>query len=754
MKYNNRIITKYTNNFKGAAMSSISRFILFYLSFLSITASAAIDFVNEPMSVQSDGAPPNVMLVMDDSGSMGVYQNGRVLGDDMLYFPGYDQDKEYRCSSGTVLDSVEQYIVELRISTRYRKNKYDYRGVPFFTYNHYPNGGTVLTNVYGWGTSGNVDGAAGLPNNTTSNVCFNPEQNYVVRLRANEKGSDVSAAPGEPAIPEESVSVKAGDYYCDDEGEISLTDTATQVGDVIQECTAYEQVCDVPLRSECSGAIESECTGYTQTGCDAYTDTTQCLNYENGRCLSTFLWFCTSYEQVCTEYEQTCSEPVLTCDGYQDVCNTGYVDVCDGSYTDGACTTFKDVNVGNKWVCNAGLPTEYDATLATEDKITVTRPGVPAVPPRVKGGDYLYAPESEEKIYSGNFLNWYLSATLTEWSDNTLSGNYLDWTEASSTSCSTSPFTCFQYTKTDNEYFWKWNNSEKNPNKQLTTAPPGELGDESEDNTTGYKMGVRNDFTRMAVANDVAMNVVRKVGDLNMALSSFKTKGNGKKGDTEGHIMRMFLPIDSEESINALPLAEQAAARAKSNASRLALIEGIYTLKPDGATPSAEALSRVADYFFTGWESETFKFNSNSSDANLDNEDRVKSDRNISSSGKNDPDRIFKLGANIGDIKGSSIVTKQTDTITETLFCQKNAVAMLTDGLPNDDDSTGASELNSYSPSNLSGNVQTGRGSPLVRLAGALYDHDFLTTGEFEDTFNNITSYYIGFGEEKCFYVD
>jgi type IV pilus assembly protein PilY1 len=298
---------------------------------------------------------------------------------------------------------------------------------------------------------------------------------------------------------------------------------------------------------------------------------------------------------------------------------------------------------------------------------------------------YMKATEST-KQYSGNFLNWYFSATKAEYSDASLTGGYSTysgefWSQAVATNFVTS---------------------------------------DSNTDYRGFKSGVHFKHDRMEVAIDVSKLLVRKLTDVNIALSSFHTRGNGGKSTSQnGYLMHGFVPL-------------KASAPVTTNANKLSLITTIEKLYASGGTPTSESMVRMANYFFTGWGDEKFDYYAGSS-RTLDKNKKISDVLTLSNNATN-----------------AVAYNSNTKIVTQDLWCQKNAMAVLTDGQPTSDTSFGGSDkggnLWTYNAMGTTSESDYGNDDQgIMRVPGALYDHDWLRG--IRGT-QNIESFFIAFGSE------
>lgn len=303
------------------------------------------------------------------------------------------------------------------------------------------------------------------------------------------------------------------------------------------------------------------------------------------------------------------------------------------------------------------------------------------------GSNYYYANGSTEE-FDGNFLNWYFSATKSEWSDNSLTGGYSKysgelWTQSHATTFNTG--------STDR----------------------------------GLKSGVSYKTQRLKTAKDVAKKVVRDMDKANFGLVGYTTSSWAPT---------IFL----HHGLVELDIAKDKTATESSKKSLLSEIDDITS---DAGTPTGLAVMQTVRYLFSGWGTESFYYK--------DSETKNKSISDIYS---------WTKTTDSTSAPSESIATSTNKKITDDKWCQKHALAILTDGYPTADYHSNL--FADYVPKNVNttafnslatAQVNEGSNVPLsrkhlVRLLGGLYDHDFLPEMEGRQ---NITSYMIGFGEEN-----
>ena len=646
---------------------------------LPFSALATIDFTTEPMAVLTDGAPPNMLVIIDDSGSMDDY--------DVFYAPGYDDDNNYRCNAGTPLAANDANTVIMHVSGRI-EGGINYTGTPYFTYG---------SQTYGWGKSGNSNPAAGMDGsnaaNTAENKCFNPKQDYKVKLYANERVENY-----------EPVTVPANTHHClfklDAERALYVPANSTNSGSSnYYRCTwknnnYYVSKHGRPAFSDIGG-------GYGSSGDGEY------LCY-SGNSLSTSEQF--------MRYKPN-------------------------------STSKCQLRDGNSW------DNYNDDSRHEFDLVQVV-------------GFYLHANHNDsdnpERTVSGNFLNWYFSNTVAEWSDTTVAGGYTAYnTDGAAWTASAVLASNFNVS---------------------------ESGSSKNKNYIGYKLNVSHNKERLDVAQDVAKSLIRKLGNINIAISSFGSRyatGDHDSSNT-GVMMHGFKTLSGDKNELDTTHPDYIDYQA-TKADRLTMIKAVDMISHKGWTPTSETMGKAARYFFTGWEDRNFDYY-NAADAAakmaLPATDATPGRANTRSKlttatigGNSSSTSVFRLAADIGEATAiatetdSGGATSRSPVITEEMWCQKNAMAVLTDGSPTKDvhfggsdkggllwsyDTEGSTNENnsSYSDSNNSNGALHG----IIRVAGALHDHDFLTHGDFSRAQTNIESYFIAFGStsvtSKQIFVD
>lgn len=315
-------------------------------------------------------------------------------------------------------------------------------------------------------------------------------------------------------------------------------------------------------------------------------------------------------------------------------------------------------------------------------------------------GSQHYKPASGATIdtYAGNFLNWYFSATKAEWASyTTIDGSYTN------------------YSGSNGHGYWTENHATNFSTKETTSA--GKYIEQR-----GFKYMVHDKHQRIMVANDVAMKLVRDLDKANVAFSTYNSYINAQGNYVAStHASAPFLIHHFVEIDSSKPNYE---------ANKLSLIDVMGRLSTASNTPTAKSLTGAARYFFTGWLDENKK--------NINVNGSMKSIAEVLPTSFNSASRP----------KGQI----QDKYIREETWCQKHAIAVLTDGLPVSD-SIQAS-LKSYRPVGAMGGAGPGGNSTtdaknfMWRVAGALTDLDFLPHlgGKPEGMKTNVEPYFIGMG--------
>lgn len=383
---------------------------------------------------------------------------------------------------------------------------------------------------------------------------------------------------------------------------------------------------------------------------------------------------------------------------------------------------------------------------------------------------YLVAAGPKEEM-EGNFLNWYFSDTISEWADNSLDGGFknyqgsdLDhgfWTEKAATKFIT---TQLNFASTGNVVYpanTMINGSTHNANNKpwfpnipvhsnktyasVAQSWRGGLHDvfDSSDShghgspqtsMMGMKPGVSYFHMRINVAVDVGKKVIRDMDNAFVAISDFwaKINSDGKsvsKGN-ERQLIHGFVEIDTQGKPEQTKTNKQS------------LLNAMGAIAAEGGTPTASTLTAAARYIFQGWENNKFHYE-------------------------------YTKGAETEEIKISDIMDRQFENITgrdkppsysnkknisEDKWCQKNAIAILTDGVPSVDGSAskltetvrvgsgwGGTQNRSYLPRGIT-SVPNSEHSDLIRVAGVLYDHDFMPDWPGKQ---NIETFMIAMGSQE-----
>lgn len=604
---------------------SLVKLLLMACAFMpSYLFAADMNLETRPLAILTSGTTPNIMLLLDDSGSM--------AWSDVDYSPGYDADQVYKCDDTIpVLPSLGAASAVVT----YISLEPSYEGVPYFSYNNV---------LYGWGT------LTGAVSNTTpeiafnknlSRVCFDPEQTYQFKRKAEKKGSTTvqEEVVGIPTTPDRTIA--AGDMYCPDSNEPS---------------------------------------GVHQT----YTPQSGSLYVLTGY----FLGFFPQY---------------------------GWV------YSNN--------------VCNPGSQSSYRAVVATE---TIFIPGVPipGYEPPSYIVDYYYsiaAPTSEQ---TGNYLNWYFSATLAEWADDTATGGYKNYNEALTghgfwTEEVAKNFiyqnTTFNFSKSEDTQI---HGSKTNPANSKTWFPVEAASTSSSlsnsSSLKGLKPGVFEYLPRITVAKDVSKMLTRKLKRAKLGIAAMHSKvsynaGTGKyssdSGSGDGGMLVHGLVVLDKTSTDTTVLSNTAS-------NQLSLVKSISVMDGSGGTPTAEAISGVASYLLQGYGEE-------SSPIGI-------SGRKIKQS----------LPSSMLLYTAAPHVSTTTPNIIPENWCAKNIIVTLTDGKPENDNDY-PSDFEELWPTGLVAGTSVdtaGSGqynqSGIVRVPGGLYDNDWLSMRGKQ----NIETFFIAMG--------
>lgn len=307
--------------------------------------------------------------------------------------------------------------------------------------------------------------------------------------------------------------------------------------------------------------------------------------------------------------------------------------------------------------------------------------------------NYLEASGFTAEVLDGNFLNWYFSATESKFSNFDLDGGFrTDYPEHGF------------WTEEHAKDFWV-DGQNRGANQ-----------------FTGYKRGVSDTHERLAVALDVSKKQVRDIYGAYFSIAGFRD-------NSDVSLQSPFYEIAPKPVDRANPTAAELLVLDQINANKKHLLSTIVATPAGGGTPTAQALAVAMGYFFTDWISDTFKFKKTINGA----EELV----------------TLSTVSNSGTFSGAPA----GKNITESKWCQKNAIAVLTDGEP----STGSinSKFSDYVPYGVLSSDITGisgsdsdKKKDLVRMAGLLYDQDFLKGVQGKQ---NIEVFMIAFGDNNTF---
>lgn len=391
---------------------------------------------------------------------------------------------------------------------------------------------------------------------------------------------------------------------------------------------------------------------------------------------------------------------------------------------------------------------------------------------------YIYWPHNSSapiERLSGNFLNWYFSKSQAKWADNSLTGGFTH-----------------NLSGDDQGGFTTTSNVASSKNKVEPSGAQLSLA-KGYSGFIGMKRNVTYQQERISVARDIVKKVIRDMGveipeseledyweeareprNANVALAAFSTRYNdGLFGSSElesyRHVLDLkvlseFTPLTTDNpDINSQKASMlQSASQLHANAAAVGDAGKLYL-------PMTNALVAAADYFFKGWSRETeFALSDGSSEATTMTLEKALS----TGSSKAHSQAKFR---------GVSNTEKQ---ITNTSWCQKNAVVFLTDGLANDgpiligerhyeQNLATRGPWSDYKPRNLNQaeherlDAMKAKGETyevigayhkcekceqsFIRTAGAFYDHDFLPDLPGKQ---NIETYIIGFGDSRTFSDD
>lgn len=152
-------------------MKIIKKLVVIGFSLTPLLAMAVtLDLSQSPLASKSTPVKPNIMLLLDDSGSMDA--------EDVFYTPGYDFNKRYDCGdNSTILQADSSKTVVMHVE------RTPTAGVGFFQYG----------NKYYEINANPAAATVTRSKNIEAKVCFNPDLNYKVRLQ-----TDTCKGEGDP----------------------------------------------------------------------------------------------------------------------------------------------------------------------------------------------------------------------------------------------------------------------------------------------------------------------------------------------------------------------------------------------------------------------------------------------------------------------------------------------------------------------------------------------------------------------------
>ncbi|MFA0810494.1 pilus assembly protein [Microbulbifer epialgicus] len=237
----------------------------------------------------------------------------------------------------------------------------------------------------------------------------------------------------------------------------------------------------------------------------------------------------------------------------------------------------------------------------------------------------------------------------------------------------------------------------------------GSVADEFLDDN-GSAMRSKVDIRRTEVMKTAAKNLISELENVRIGVMQFH-----KNGNTGGMVVKGLESITSDN---------------KSEFS-----SAIDDIGAAGNTPLAETFAGVGRYFISGYEDKHLTYqDAEGSDASAKGGDI------FSGSDENNP----VLDDNGLDLPDNTIANGAIQ-----YHCQKSFMVALTDGEPTEDDSV-SSTLKGYNNHDCNSDSECAADSEMDDVIKALYDIDLRpdlvnTKGEI----NNITSYLIGFADEK-----
>lgn len=583
-----------------------------------------------PLASQTIGSYPNVLFLVDDSGSMDTT--------DVFYAPGFDNDNTYACTGGTVITSVPGQTVQINVV-----NDYSGGGKPYFIYNG---------SRYGWGPSGT---AVDENRNVLNRACFSTNADYNVKFR---EYSTATMACG------------AGFSLASDGNCYQVTNLPTVPAYCEANFVLAEQQSDGT--DYCWWSLDN---GVIKKKNESY----QCKSNKN---------FGSKY----TEIYYTISGKTVTCGRTSSGWRTTPI-------TTGSCPIgYSDITVGGNDKCG-NSSTSYKPYQLLTPNTSLTA-----------------------ETQSGNFLNWYLSNTEARYSSGNLLPGYAGY-DASGNQIAND--TGLPWTQIPADNF------------ALADSSSGY------DSKKGNKPIVHWNHERMAVADDIGKMLTRKITNVRLALGSFWTDGAGTKKSSEGWLLHEFADLSIAQGDAADPLV--IASKTRANANRVSLITEWEKIDSGSGTPTSESIVRMARYFFQGWETETFAY-FNKVDAatapapqTTARKTTSKAIQDVLTLGKQSTTSTVRADENTsGKFNAGKIITADR-------WCEKNAIAVLTDGQPTSDTSyAGSGPLGSYdtygtNKEDYSSDDYKG----IIRVPGALYDHDWLPSVRDKQ---NIETFFIAFG--------
>ena len=516
-----------------------------------------IDFPPEPLTLSVTASKPNIMLLIDDSGSMDT--------DDIFYTPGYDFNENYECAAGsTVLTANNASTVVVKIYKDNGTSYYSYGGIDYFL-------------------------AEGLGNFSIEPAQLSERYKYFCTSSTNEMWECDSDIGADAALPP----------------------------------------CNLDNNTE-NARVNG--VGFNETDGDTFFASNNDSLFEENDCKASAL-------------------PDGSVDGvpnWRYVAGTLWSRSRDG--TDGSVKWIRPKNLNFAKAIGDGLSLPK-ACFDTESDYNV----------KLKASDctssdvFCSSASETSEIYSGNFLNWYLSNS---------SHQYFDFDQL--------------------------------PNGGLVSdlsAPSDNF-----DIVTGYKQNTSPNMNRMDVANDVAALFVKGAVDLRVGLANYAyTNGTDithtfvELGNLSTNTDRLLGPIGTENTFAV---------------NRLSLLNTIRTFSAGGGTPLGEAMAEIGMYFAhagTGNGSlldiDRLMSNATGATKNVAPEVFFKLNSDDLYEGDEDNDRLVKVRSVLFDETSQSITSTtvhssleaQSDTailppMNSDEFCRQNYLVALTDGDPEEYD--------------------------------------------------------------------